>query len=110
MAVGTVDNIVAYGTAFFKDPPGQLCHGYPLGDANVRVSIDHAKEEKAAVPYPTEDIKTVKQAMGSIISWPKELVIRLAPASPVTVRTLLCSLIGIYSFMFRLVGLNITKP
>ena len=88
LAIGTADNIVAIGTAFFKDPPGQLCHGYPLGDANVRVSVNHAKDEKALVPFPTEDIKTVKHAMGSFVPWPKELVMRLEPASSEVVRSL----------------------
>ena len=76
LALGSLDNIVATDTSMKTDDPDQLCHGYPLGEQNVRVSIEKAKQEYAKVPFPVgDDIKTVRQAMGSWIAWPKNLVI-----------------------------------
>lgn len=48
----------------------------PLGDNNKRVSIYCALNEKALVLFPVEDeIQTVKQAMGSWVAWPKDLIV-----------------------------------
>lgn len=85
LALGSLDNIVATGTSMKTDDPDELCHGYPLGDQNVRVSIEIAKQEYAKVPFPVgDDIKTVRQAMGSWIAWPDHLVI-YTPVSPLEV-------------------------
>lgn len=47
-----------------------------MGDDKLRVSIHTAIEEKALIPFPVGDeIKTVKQAMGSWVMWPKNLII-----------------------------------
>ncbi|KAL6133704.1 hypothetical protein ACLB2K_065938 [Fragaria x ananassa] len=76
LALGSLDNIVATGTAMKTDDPYQLCYGYPLGDQNVCVSIEIAKQEYTKVPFLVgDDIKTVRQAMGSWIAWPENLVI-----------------------------------
>ncbi|XP_061998933.1 uncharacterized protein LOC133716232 [Rosa rugosa] len=76
LAVGYVENIVAYATVMECDDPSQTIHGAPLGDGNKRVSIYTALDEKAKVPFPVKDeIETVKQAMGSWVAWPKELII-----------------------------------
>ncbi|KAL6195818.1 hypothetical protein ACLB2K_031436 [Fragaria x ananassa] len=75
-------NIVATGTSMKTDDPDQLCHGYPLGDQNVRVTIEIANQEHAKVPFPVgDDIKTVRKAMGSWIAWRENLVI-YTPVSP----------------------------
>ncbi|KAL6219919.1 hypothetical protein ACLB2K_007677 [Fragaria x ananassa] len=82
LALGLLDNIVATGTSMKTDDPDQLCHGYPLGDQNVSVLIEIAKQEYARVPFPLgDDIKTVRQAMESWIAWPENLVI-YTPVSP----------------------------
>lgn len=58
------------------DDPSQTVHGVPLGDNNMRVSVYCALDEKALVPFPVEDeIQTVKQAMGSWVAWPKDLIV-----------------------------------
>ncbi|XP_024178951.1 uncharacterized protein LOC112184961 [Rosa chinensis] len=75
-ALGSVDHIVALGTVMEHNDPSQLCHGYPLGDNNLRVSVSVAIEENALVQFSVGDeIRTVRQAMGSWVPWPKELVI-----------------------------------
>ena len=59
-----------------SDDPSHTCHGIPLGDENMRVSIYAAIEEKALIPIPViDEIHTVKQAMGSWVMWPKNLII-----------------------------------
>ncbi|PRQ37372.1 putative Ulp1 protease family catalytic domain, transposase, Tnp1/En/Spm [Rosa chinensis] len=76
LALGYVENIVAYATVMECDDPSQTIHGAPLGDGNKRVSIYTALDEKAKVPFPVKDeIETVKQAMGSWVAWPKDLII-----------------------------------
>ncbi|KAL6125729.1 hypothetical protein ACLB2K_073783 [Fragaria x ananassa] len=76
LALGSLDNIVATGTSMKTDDPDQLFHGYPLGDQNICVLIDIAKQEYAKVPFLVDDdIKKVRQAMGSWIAWPENLVI-----------------------------------
>ncbi|XP_062021061.1 uncharacterized protein LOC133737549 [Rosa rugosa] len=83
LALGYVENIVAYATVMECDDPSQTIHGAPLGDGNKRVSIYTALDEKPKVPFPVKDeIETVKQAMGSWVAWPKDLII----TSPVKVR------------------------
>ncbi|KAK9942844.1 hypothetical protein M0R45_008491 [Rubus argutus] len=76
LALGSIDHIVARATVMECDDPSQTVHGAPLGDDSLRVSIYYAIEEKALVPFPVQDeIRTVKQAMGSWVAWPKELII-----------------------------------
>ncbi|XP_040367463.1 uncharacterized protein LOC112179893 [Rosa chinensis] len=76
LALGSIDHIVALATIMECDDSSQTCHGYPLGDNNVRVSVYCVVDEKALVPFPVADeILTVRQAMGSWVAWPKELVI-----------------------------------
>ncbi|XP_062006905.1 uncharacterized protein LOC133724209 [Rosa rugosa] len=66
------------------DDDNQLIHGAPLGDDNLRVSIYEAVEEKAKVPFLIKvEIETVKQAMGSWVAWPKELIIRSLVKKPI---------------------------
>ncbi|XP_024185678.2 uncharacterized protein LOC112190476 [Rosa chinensis] len=76
LALGSIDHIVALATVMECDDSSLTCHDYPLGDNNVRVSVYCALDEKALVPFPVADeILTVRQAMGSWVAWPKELVI-----------------------------------
>ncbi|KAL6218569.1 hypothetical protein ACLB2K_011779 [Fragaria x ananassa] len=76
LALGSTDHFVALATLCTNDDPSTVCHGYALGDDKLRVSIHTAIEEKALIPFPVGDeIKTVKQAMGSWVMWPKNLII-----------------------------------
>ena len=75
-ALGSIDHIVAHATVMKCDDPSQTVHGVPLGDKSLRVFIYCALEEKALVPFSMQDeIRTVKQAMGSWVAWLKELII-----------------------------------
>ncbi|KAL6588177.1 hypothetical protein OROMI_001155 [Orobanche minor] len=59
-----------------------LIHGVPLGEGNVRVSVSFPTQENAKVLFPVSDeIVTVRQACGSWVAWPEELVI-YTPLSP----------------------------
>ena len=74
--MGSTDHFVALATFCTNDDPSTVCHGYAMGDDKLRVSIHTAIEEKALIPFPVGDeIKTVKQAMGSWVMWPKNLII-----------------------------------
>ncbi|KAL6214278.1 hypothetical protein ACLB2K_013715 [Fragaria x ananassa] len=76
LALGSTDHFVALATFCTNDDPSTVCHGYAMGDDKLRVSIHTAIEEKALIPFPVGDeIKTVKQAMGSWVMWPKNLII-----------------------------------
>lgn len=58
------------------DMASNTVHGAPLGEGNVRVSIDIANKEEALLPFPVRDeLITVGQAVGSHVAWPQELVI-----------------------------------
>ncbi|KAL6557357.1 hypothetical protein OROMI_017707 [Orobanche minor] len=81
LAVGSLYNVVGSGTVL-KGDPNQLIHGVPLWEGNVRVSVSFPTQENAKVPFPVSDeIVTVRQACGSWVAWPEELVI-YTPLSP----------------------------
>ena len=86
MALESVDNIVAYGLILEVDvdPSQQLIHGKPLGEDNLRVSIIRAVVGDAKLPFPItgDDIVTVNNAVGSIVAWPKNLVVTPEPEVP----------------------------
>lgn len=72
--MGTTRKIVAYGSII--DLASKEVHGVPLGDANLRVAIDIAIDGQALLPIPVrEELKTVDDAVGSHVAWPKDLVI-----------------------------------
>lgn len=69
----SLDNKVAFGMVFTE---GNLVHGVPLQPGHVRVSVDGSIIEDALVPVPiTGEIETVRQAVGSVLAWPEDLVI-----------------------------------
>lgn len=73
LAVDTINNIVALGTVILLNGP---VHGVPLGDANVRVSIDVPIKGEALLPIPIGDeIVTLRQAIGTHVAWPRNLVL-----------------------------------
>ncbi|GMN35120.1 hypothetical protein TIFTF001_042171 [Ficus carica] len=62
-----------------SDPPtmavdSQELHGIPLGEGNVRVSINVPKLKKAPLPIPTYEATTVEDAINGFVAWPKTLV------------------------------------
>ncbi|XP_062019479.1 uncharacterized protein LOC133736053 isoform X1 [Rosa rugosa] len=51
-------------------------HGVPLGDGNVRVSVEVPIKGEALLPIPIGDeIVTLRQAIGTHVAWPRNLVI-----------------------------------
>ncbi|GMN46344.1 hypothetical protein TIFTF001_015533 [Ficus carica] len=52
----------------------QEFHGIPLGEGNVRMSINVPKLKKAALPIPTYEATTVEEAVNGFVAWPKTLV------------------------------------
>lgn len=73
--MGSVNNIVALGTMFWKRGPNELLHTVPLGEDNMRVSIDVVKVEDALLPIPiSEEQATVGAAVGCFVAWPKNLI------------------------------------
>ncbi|PRQ58873.1 putative Ulp1 protease family catalytic domain, putative transposase, Ptta/En/Spm, plant [Rosa chinensis] len=82
LAIDSVENIVAIGTIINVDieTKQQTVHGVPLGEENVRVTIIRTLVHEALLPFPIKDeIVTVKDAIGTCVAWPKNLVI--APAA-----------------------------
>ncbi|XP_062027082.1 uncharacterized protein LOC133743232 [Rosa rugosa] len=78
LAIDSVENIVAIGTIINVDleTNQQTIHGVSLGEENVRVSIIRTLVHEALLPFPIKDeIVTVKDAIGTCVAWPKNLVI-----------------------------------
>lgn len=79
MALGSINNIVAIASIVEVniDYSKQTIHGVPLGEGNVRVSIVRPLIPEAKLPFPIKDeIMTVKDAVGTYIAWPRELIIQ----------------------------------
>ncbi|GMN64666.1 hypothetical protein TIFTF001_033745 [Ficus carica] len=66
--------LVAFGRAWLESLPSDTVHGIPLGEGNVRVSINVPKLKKAALPIPTYEATTVEDAVNGFVAWPKTLV------------------------------------
>ncbi|GMN68514.1 hypothetical protein TIFTF001_037571 [Ficus carica] len=66
--------LVAFGRAWLESLPTDTVHGIPLGEGNVRVSINVPKLKKSPLPIPTYDATTVEDAVNGFVAWPKRLV------------------------------------
>ncbi|GMN69747.1 hypothetical protein TIFTF001_038790 [Ficus carica] len=66
--------LVAFGRVWWESLPTDTVHGIPLGEGNVRVSINVPKLKKSALPIPTYDATTVEDAVNGFVAWPKSLV------------------------------------
>ncbi|KAL6228395.1 hypothetical protein ACLB2K_002345 [Fragaria x ananassa] len=88
LAIGTVQNVVAYGKVV--DIGGKtsthILHGVPLGEGNVRVTVIGSYNDNALIPIPVrDDIVTVGDAKGSLVVWPRDLVVIPKPTQvPIT--------------------------
>lgn len=57
---------------------GSNIHNVSLGEGNVRVAINLALDEDALLPIPVGgEMRTVGDAVKSIVAWPRDLVIML---------------------------------
>ncbi|XP_061987927.1 uncharacterized protein LOC133706413 isoform X2 [Rosa rugosa] len=83
LALGSVDNIVAIASVVeVQDDKcaNQTVHGHPLGEGNVRVSIIRPLVPEAKLPFPVNDeIVSVKDAVGTYIAWPRDLILQSPP-------------------------------
>ncbi|GMN64715.1 hypothetical protein TIFTF001_033774 [Ficus carica] len=66
--------LVAFGRVWLESLPIDTVHGIPLGEGNVRVSINVPKLKKSPLPIPTYDATTVEDAVNGFVAWPKSLV------------------------------------
>ncbi|GMN23092.1 hypothetical protein TIFTF001_047534 [Ficus carica] len=66
--------LVAFGRAWLESLPTDTVHGIPLGEGNVRVSINVPKLKKAALPIPTYEATTLEEAVNGFLACPKTLV------------------------------------
>jgi len=62
---------VANGRAYMN---AEHVHFSSLEDVNVRVSIATALIKKAFLPIPTDEAKTIEEAVGGFVKWPKRLI------------------------------------
>jgi len=49
-------------------------HTVPMLDDLVRVVVEDIRDATAPVPVPTGEMQVVGKAIGTFISWPKELI------------------------------------
>ncbi|KAL1818593.1 hypothetical protein ACET3Z_013462 [Daucus carota] len=75
LSVDNIENKVAFGTIFDDTELNTVVHGVPIQPGHVRVAVDGAIQGDALLPVPVEgELETVKQAIGSMVSWPEDLI------------------------------------
>ncbi|CAL9000705.1 unnamed protein product [Prunus brigantina] len=56
----------------------KLLHNVPLGEGNVRVSVNYALNGASPLPIPVKGVlNTVEEAVGSQVAWPEDLIVFL---------------------------------
>lgn len=81
MAVGTIENKVAFGLLFDDEDMNKSIHGVPMQAGCSRVSVDGPINGDALIPIPVVgEMETVNQAVGSHVSWPRNL--NIVPNAP----------------------------
>ena len=66
---------------------GSTVHHQQMTDDQVRVSVEEVIIADAPIPIPSEEFKIVSDALGTFISWPKNLVSVRAADSPIRAST-----------------------
>ncbi|KAL8121084.1 hypothetical protein AgCh_018015 [Apium graveolens] len=75
-AIGTLENKVAFGLLFDDEDMNKSVHGVPIQPGCAHVSVDGPIQGQAKIPTPVVgEIETVDQAVGSHVSWPRDLII-----------------------------------
>ncbi|XP_054782790.1 uncharacterized protein LOC129290112 [Prosopis cineraria] len=64
--------VVATGRVY--NIAGDTIHNLPLPPDCIRVSLLVAIDPKYPLPYPTDEMQTVGDALGSFVAWPSHLV------------------------------------
>ncbi|KAL8555895.1 hypothetical protein ACS0TY_003639 [Phlomoides rotata] len=67
-------DIVAYGTIIKIYDPNEFIHGIKLPKNCMRVAIEKVVDESAHLPIPNGDYLTTKDAIGSHVAWPMNLM------------------------------------
>ncbi|KAL8105256.1 hypothetical protein AgCh_029157 [Apium graveolens] len=81
LSVDNIKNKVAFGS-IFDDPMNSVVHGVPMQPEHVRVSMDGAIQADSLLPLPIEgELETVRQAIGSTVSWPQDLITVASPVN-----------------------------
>lgn len=94
-----IDNKVAFGVVFDDEDMASTVHGVPLKPEHARVSVDGIIQGGAQVPVPIHgEIETVEQAVGSLLSWPRDLI-TYAPNGPTPVE--------VYIFLMPLYNIDL---
>ncbi|XP_028104829.1 uncharacterized protein LOC114303883, partial [Camellia sinensis] len=76
LAIGSIENIVAHGTVYERIEHNEAIHTVPLGESNVRVSVEVVIQKDAPFPVPIPDeMLIVGEAVGFFVAWPKNLVL-----------------------------------
>ncbi|VVA34984.1 PREDICTED: transposon CACTA, partial [Prunus dulcis] len=76
LAFGSKDNIVASGTIFDINVPQQLLPNVPLGEGNVRVSVNYALNGASPLPILVKGVlNTVEDVVGSQVAWLEYLIV-----------------------------------
>ncbi|GMN65079.1 hypothetical protein TIFTF001_034154 [Ficus carica] len=60
--------LVAIGRAYMDCVPTDIVHGIPLGEENVRVTITVPKLNHALLPIPTNEAKSIEEAVGGFVA------------------------------------------
>ena len=63
--------LVAFGNAIL----GTTIHHKLLEDDNLKVGVVRVKEANDPVPVPTDEVKTIGQALNHFVQWPRRLVV-----------------------------------
>ena len=58
----------------FNTGDEQIIHTGPIGSDNIRVSIVDPLDMDALLPIPRDEMTTVRDAIGTFVSWPKKLI------------------------------------
>ncbi|ONK61542.1 uncharacterized protein A4U43_C08F31040 [Asparagus officinalis] len=64
------------GQGILHNRPKEILHGVPLPEGYARIQFEVAVESErhSTVPQRTDEVRTVGEAVGHFISWPKKLV------------------------------------
>lgn len=90
--------------------PNEAIHTVPLGESNVRVSVEVVIQKDAPLPIPIPDeMLIVGEAVGFFVAWPKNLVLVGDEVKYSNLETLLHFLkikVDLYLFILKILNLG----
>ena len=75
LALGDPTNIVAKGRVHDVGGDGVVIHGMALGEGNYKVIVEVSFQHFAQLPFPTNEVVTIADAVGGFVAWPSSLVV-----------------------------------